>query len=246
MKCRLAVAVTLIVVGTGCMTRGPDYDPIEPVNRGIFWFNDQVLDRWLLKPAAQGWTAISSEGVREAGQNFFNNVKFPIWFFGNLLNGRISDSGQVLVRFGINTTVGILGFRDQAAKWGIEPVRRDIGTAFGAWGIGPGPYLVIPILGPSNPRDLLGDVGGWLVTPWYSYYWPVPVIDAINLRALRMQLIADMRAESIDFYVAVRNAYYQNRQAKVRGEDASPEDEQDDLYDLPDDDYDDDYEGAAE
>lgn len=239
---RFILCTLLVLSLAACQTRGPDWDPLEPVNRKIFWFND-TLDQWVLEPTARGWTAITNEDVRDAFNNAFQNLKFPIYFVGNMLNLRVEEAGRETVRFIVNTTVGVLGFWDRAAQWGLEPARRDLGMAFGGWGLGPGPPLQIPILGPSNPRDFTGDAGGWLLTPHYSYYLIVPVTDTVNRRALNLELIADMREDALDYYAAVRNAYYQYRQARVNdrepedeedGDDLYDLDEEDDLYDLPD------------
>ncbi len=248
-----SLASALVLVGLllpACASTSGDTspeDPWEDFNRGIWWFNMQV-DEYALEPTAKGWTAITNEPVRESVGRFFTNLKFPASFVSNLLQAKFADTGTETARFVINTTVGILGFFDPATDWGIEAKREDIGEAFGAWGIGTGPYLVVPFLGPSDPRDLVGVVADDLVYPdFYSEEILVRAFDVVNDRALDMQRINDWKEEAFDFYIFVRDAYLQNREAKV--DDFEDEDDDpgtdadlygdelygDDLYGDPDD-----------
>src|SRR5215470_10470772 len=157
---RPPIALLLGAAGLGCVLLGgcaaenfrPDYDPLEPVNRKIFWFNDQV-DNYVLEPVATGWDWAIPHVVQRSISNFFANVRFPIDLINNLLQGKLKNSASEVGRFAVNTTVGVLGFFDPATGWGMEAHQEDFGQTLGVWGVPPGAYLVLPIVGPSNPRD---------------------------------------------------------------------------------------------
>ncbi len=195
-------------------------DPIEPVNRGIFYVNDKLY-RWVLKPVAKGYQYIVPEGARIAVRNFFYNIATPIRAVNALLQGKVKTSGTELARFGINSTVGFLGFFDAAKHWDLLRKDEDTGQTFGTWGIGNGFYLVLPVLGPSTARDTVGIVGDTFLDPTTYLLRPV---DAVLLRAVRSENDLSLRINdyeeltdsAVDPYVAVRNAYIQHRAKLVR------------------------------
>ena len=218
----------------GASAPGVESDPLEPLNRGGFWFNDR-LDVFVIEPAAKGWVFITPEAFRTALGRAMDNVRFPIRFVANLLQGRVRGAGVETGRFVVNTTVGLVGFFDPATGWGIEAQDADIGQAFGRWGIPAGPYLVLPLFGPSNPRDGVGLAGEsgimFLLTRPYGIY--ISGTRLLNLRAQNIDTIRDARQASLDYYVAVRNAYIQYRRARVQGIDAAEERrDEEDLYEL--------------
>ena len=140
-------------------------DPLEPVNRVFFVFNDKLYF-WLLRPIARGYSWIFPEPARESVNNFFDNIKMPVRFVNNLLQGKIRASGRELARFGINTTVGVGGLWDPAGNWfDISPSKEDFGQTLGKYGIGEGVYICWPVLGPSNIRDTLGLSGDYFLNP---------------------------------------------------------------------------------
>ena len=211
-----------------------EWDPIEPVNRAFFAFNDG-LDVVLLEPAARGWRFVLRPPGLRAVDRFFTNLEFPIRLVGNLLQLEVAQSGEEIGRFVVNTTVGIAGFFDPASRIGIGIHREDIGQAFGNAGIPPGPYLMIPILGPSNPRDFVGGVGDSALL--FAASIARSTLGRLNTRALYIEEVREAKAASLDYYSFVRNAYVTTRQAAVENRDpeqTKPETD-DDLYEIEED-----------
>lgn len=213
---------------------GLEWDPIEPVNRAFFAFNNG-LDVVLIEPAARGWRFVLRKPGLRAVDRFFTNLEFPIRFVGNLLQLEIANSGKEVGRFVINTTVGVVGFFDPATRIGIGLYEEDVGQAVGHYGVGPGPYLMIPILGPSNPRDFVtGFVDSATLGPASIAR---STLGLLNTRALYIDDIREAKAASLDYYSFVRNAYVTTRQARVDNRD--PEQSKpntDDLYEIEEDD----------
>ncbi len=191
-------------------------DPWQPMNREVFAF-DMTVDRWVLLPVSKGWDRISNVPVRESVNNFFLNLRFPRRFVSKLLQGRFLASGEEVGRFVVNTTVGLLGFFDPATKIGLTYSDADFGQAFGVWGIGSGPYLVLPFFGPSSPRDTVGLVFDSLVSfsALGPYLFLATPVDWVNYRSLHADDVAEAKAASLDYYVFVRNAYGQQRYALI-------------------------------
>ncbi len=211
------------------------YDPIEPVNRKIFWFNDKV-DVYVLEPVARGWHAIAPDPVERSVSNFFLNARSPVVIINDLLQGKPKASAEDIGRFAVNTTVGVLGFLDPASTWGLERHNEDFGQTLGVWGIQPGPYLVLPLLGPSNPRDSVGLVGDYVFSVWpfvVNQYvlLGARVVDTVNTRAQFLDEIKNMKEAAVDYYVFVRDAYFQRRKALVSD---NAETSNDDLYFIED------------
>ena len=141
---------------SGCITAGANpEDPYEDFNRSMFAFNDG-LDRAVIEPVAHGYRAITNEPVREGVGNFTMNLNEPLTFVNHVLQGQIPDAGATFGRFVVNTTVGIVGIFDPASAMGMQRTKEDFGQTLGKWGVGSGPYLVLPFLGSSSPRDAFG------------------------------------------------------------------------------------------
>jgi phospholipid-binding lipoprotein MlaA len=229
--------VTTVVVLTGCAsseTRDPR-DPIEPLNRAVYEFND-ALDKVLIKPLAKGYRAILPAPVDKGITNFFSNLDDVGSAINNLLQFKLtraaSDTGRVLV----NSTVGVLGFFDVASNMNLEKYGEDFGQTLGAWGVGPGPYIVLPVLGPSGGRDAVG-----LVVDWYTD--PVTYVDPARLRYGLIALRAvDKRADllgasrvveeaALDEYEFTRDAYLQKRQSEVYDGNPPEEDWEEEEWD---------------
>lgn len=196
-------------------------DPLEPLNRALFVFNDKAYF-WVMKPVARGYRAVVPEGVRTSVRNFFSNLAMPIRFVNNLLQGKIRNSGVELARFAINTTAGIGGLFDPAKqKFHIEPRDEDLGQTFGRYGLGHGFYIVLPLVGPSSLRDAVGLAGDAFLDP-VNYAGDVEVVAgayafrAENEVSLRIGEYEDLKKSAIDPYVAARDAYSQYREKKVR------------------------------
>ncbi len=131
------------------------YDPWEPFNRAMYNFNSG-FDRYVFLPLVSGYRTVTPDPVETGVSNFFENLREIKYFFNNLLQGELSDSGITLGRFAVNSTVGLLGFFDPATAMGMYSRPEDFGQTLGVWGVGKGPYLVLPIFGPSNLRDTTG------------------------------------------------------------------------------------------
>jgi phospholipid-binding lipoprotein MlaA len=209
-------------------------DPLEPVNRGIFWFDDG-LDRVLFEPLAIGWSWITPEVFRIHLGKCFDNLGFPVRFVNNLFQLDARQTGRELGRFVVNSTVGLAGFFDPGTGWGLEKRDEDFGQTLGRWGVPAGPYLVLPLLGPSSVRDGFGYAVDTplRVTTWLWFLRPP---ELINSRALLLDDIRELRRASLDYYVSVRNAYTQHRQAQVANGEVATEETYEDLYEVIDDD----------
>lgn len=202
-------------------------DPIEPVNRAIFAFNDFVYLN-LIDPLAKGYTAITPDPVERGAENFFRNLGYPVRLAGNLLQGRFEGAWVETGRFAINTTLGLGGvMRPADSMEGFAPIpSEDLGQAFGSWGWAEGPYLVLPLLGPSNLRDLVGYVGDRAVQPLdepfsliddWDWEWRL-ALTASEITVESPSILAryrQMREGAIDPYGSMKNAYTQNRRAAV-------------------------------
>lgn len=225
------VAVGLTVVLGACAHSPIDdpSDPLEPVNRGIFKFN-RVADRYVLRPVASGYTKVVPAKARRGVSNFFDNLFYPRTIVSDLLQGKLVQGSRDLARFTLNTTVGLLGFLDVATDLGLPKNDEDLGQTFGYWGVGEGWYLMLPLLGPSTNRDLVGRVGDLWTSP--TMYMNdeaaigLTVGSAIDTRAALLG--ADrLLDEQIDPYVFLRSIYRQRRQSLVY--DGNPPEEEFDF-----------------
>jgi len=213
---------------------GTERDPLECVNRKIFWFNDKV-DVYVLAPVARGWEKVSPHCVRTSVSNFFGNLRFPIVTVNDLLQGKVKDGASDVGRFAVNTTVGVLGLFDPASGWGLVKHDEDFGQTLGVWGVPPGAYLVLPLLGPSDPRDAAGFAVDYAlsVTPFFideAILWGAQVADTVNARSFVLKQVEDAKASAFDYYVFVRNAYLQRRRALVRDLAETSAEESEELY----------------
>ncbi|HUC10767.1 MAG TPA: VacJ family lipoprotein [Stellaceae bacterium] len=234
----LVIVLTAIVSGCashpqsqqpGVAAEEDFHDPLENVNRKIFDFN-QVVDRHVLVPAAKAYRAALPERVRDSVHDFLNNLQEPLIFANATLQGRFDYARDSAVRFVLNSTVGVGGLVDVVGRWGGIPYREnDLGITFGVWGIPEGPYLVIPVLGPSDPRDISGLAIEAFGDPWnrivsgqpWNYYW-IPyvrgAVSGIDQRSRYLETLADIERTSLDYYATIRSLYRQRRAALVRGE----------------------------
>jgi phospholipid-binding lipoprotein MlaA len=196
-------------------------DPLEPLNRAMFRFNDRLYF-WVLKPVAQGYNDVVPEAARISVRNFFSNVIFPIRFVNCLLQLNFDGAAIELSRFTVNTLLGLGGLFDPASSQEMKLVKQeaDFGQTLGVYGVGQGIFLTWPVFGPSTPRDTVGLAGDWLVnpityiSPWYVPY-AVKTYDRVNEVSLRIGDYEALIEAAIDPYVALRDAYLQYRQKKV-------------------------------
>jgi phospholipid-binding lipoprotein MlaA len=197
-------------------------DPWEGFNETMFNFNREILDRYVLKPAATAWDFVLPDPVQRGFHNFFDNLAVVRRVVNNALQLKFQGAGKEVARFTINSTVGLAGFFDIAKDgFGIEQSDEDTGQTFGVWGAGPGPYLVLPFLPPLTIRDGIGFVFDAAMTPYiYFIPWYAPfagkTIDIVNERSLNLDRFERVAETTIDLYSAVRNAYLQRRAAAIR------------------------------
>ncbi len=225
-KCILSLVCAFFVLASaGCATEEHPYnpnDPLESMNRITFQFNRKV-DKYFLKPAAQGYQLITPWPVREGVTNFFSNMGEVPTMANDLLQGQITMSYVSFWRFLVNTTVGIGGLIDVASKMGLPKHYNDLGITFAKWGMTSSAYLVIPFIGPSSIRDALA------IYPNYYFFtlWPhidnirvrnsLFALDVINLRASLLDSEDVMKQAALDPYVFIRNAYMQKRASLIAG-----------------------------
>jgi phospholipid-binding lipoprotein MlaA len=203
---------------------GEDFedDPFEGFNEKMFWFNREVLDRYVLKPIATGWDFILPDPVQRGVHNFFDNLAVVRRVVNNGLQLKFNGAATELARFTINSTIGLVGFFDVAKDgFGIEQRDEDTGQTFGVWGAGPGPYLVLPFLPPLTVRDGIGYAFDVAMTP-YTYFIPWwgsvlgTVTNTVNERSLNLDRFERVAESTVDLYGAVRNGYLQRRAAAIK------------------------------
>ena len=194
-------------------------DPLYHWNYTWYLFNDCVY-LWLLEPAAEGYSAVMPEQARGGVRNFFDNLMMPVRFANCLLQGKGGAAVNEVTAFAVNSTVGIVGFRNAAGDMlRYEPQNEDLGQTFGTWGAGHGFYLVWPFVGPSSFRDTLGIVGDSLVTPINrlstDWYIGLRAYDVVNDTSFRIGQYESMKQAAIDPYSSLRDIYVQYRDQQV-------------------------------
>lgn len=229
---RVALMLLAATALAGCAQRSAELaaaapvheDPLEPLNRQIFEAN-LLLDRILLRPIAQVYVTILPEDGREVMRRMLDNMKEPTIFFNNVLQGELERAGITLGRLTVNTTLGVGGVADVATKMGLPRQPADFGQTLFVWGVPEGPYLVLPIVGPSNPRDAIG-------MGVDSYADPVSLLaktrgleeisigrfvaDGVDQRGRVIDLLDDLQKNSLDFYAELRSLSQQHRDAELR------------------------------
>jgi phospholipid-binding lipoprotein MlaA len=224
----------------------PVSDPWQGLNREIFYFNNDLFDGYVLGPVAHAWMFISPETVRRHVEQAFDNLNSPGYVIEPLLQGDPKQSGIALSRFLINSTVGVVGIFDPAHHYlGLARRPEDFGQTLGVWGVGPGPYLVLPIILPRTClRDALaypvdwvlnvGDGGIWTIwAPWYAGI-AVSAARYTNRRALIDADLNAGRAAAVDWYISSRDAYLQGRARDIRNGAEAEETPNDSLYEIDD------------
>ena len=199
------------------------YDPIEPFNRGVFFFNE-VVNNLVMTPLATGYRAITPKTARGLLQNAANNTIEPVAMVNALLQGNFEQGVVSFWRFVINSTVGLAGLNDVAKTAGLQRRYEDFGQTLGVWGMGDGAYLVLPIIGPSNTRDIWRWPAGYYLDPVTTFsdnsvvVWSyIGALGLIEYNSL-MDPMADIRASSLDPYVSIRSIYTQRRAAAIRNQ----------------------------
>ncbi len=217
---RIFVTAASVLLLTGCAsTHNNPNDPMEGFNRAMFSFNEG-LDKALVKPAAEAYEKVTPPPVRTGVSNFFSNIQ-DLWIgINNLLQGKPTDAATDFGRFLVNTTVGILGLFDVASEAGMEKHEEDFGQTLGRWGVGDGPYLVLPIIGPRTLRDTAGFVVDTAVDPVWDHK-PIATRNIlVSLRFLSdrtdlLQIEPALDEAALDKYSYVRSAYLQHRRSLI-------------------------------
>lgn len=216
-----ALVLGCAVALAGCAT-GPDRDPRDPLedfNRAAYSFND-LLDRALLEPLAQGYNYITPAPVNKGVTNFFNNLRDIRSAVNNLLQFKIGRAFSDVGRFAVNSTVGILGLMDVASNMNLPRYDEDFGQTLGVWGFGSGPYIVFPFFGPSSGRDGVGLVVDWFTDPIYyieddATRLTLRGLDIVDTRADLLSASRVLEQAALDPYAFVRDAYLQRREDLV-------------------------------
>lgn len=201
-----------------------DNDPLEGMNRAIFWFND-VVDTVLLRPIAIVYKAVLPTPAQNGVRNAMRNLRAPLDLANQLLQGDLDGAGVVLGRFTINTTVGLGGLIDVAGENGLEYEYESLDQTLAVWGIPEGPYLVLPIMGPSSVRDAVGFAGEVYADPLTNWAqntdrdWIVYTragLVGVSTRADVLEPLDDLKRNSVDYYAAMRALYRQRRDGMIR------------------------------
>jgi len=219
----------------GCATNGDPRDPLEPINRGIYKFND-VVDRAVIKPVATGYKEAMPSPVRTAIGNFFSNLDDVLVLLNDLLQFKLERAASDFSRLAWNTTVGVAGLIDVATPMELPKHNEDFGQTLGYWGIGNGPYLVLPLLGPSTVRDTVGLAFDshydplWRHTPVDERNSAV-VLHTVDTRSRLFEAEKVLDEAALDRYIFLRDAYLQRRRGLIY--DGNPPREKLEDYDEP-------------
>ncbi|MCL4792784.1 MAG: VacJ family lipoprotein [Gammaproteobacteria bacterium] len=239
----LALAISGGCASTKAVQDQEAWDPIEPFNRAMYKVND-IGDRYLLRPVAVGYERGLPPQMRGGIRNFFSNIRYPITIVNDFLQGKFRDGGRDTGRFILNTTVGLFGFFDPATRIGLQENDEDFGQTLGKWGVGEGPYLVLPVFGPYTLRSLAGNLADSPLTPLIDITdsdvdiaWALWGVYQVDKRSRLLE--ADQQVfEAYDPYLFVRDAYLQNRRYRMYDgnvpEDDSYLDDMDDMDDMDD------------
>ena len=223
MNSKIPYLLTFFILFTGCASTNSDQsDPLESFNRSMFAVN-QGLDKAILKPTAQVY-GVLPKPVKTGVGNVLSNLSLPVTFINQTLQCNIDFAGNTLVRFSVNSTIGLVGIFDVATRLGVKQEKEDFGQTLAVYGVSSGPYIFLPILGPGNPRDLIGRVGDTVMNP---VYWAgnndneddirlgVTIISGIHAREAALELLEELENTSVDYYATVRSLYMQNRESEI-------------------------------
>jgi phospholipid-binding lipoprotein MlaA len=201
-------------------------DPWEETNRAIFSFN-QAVDEAVLVPAAKTYRTVLPPPVQQSVHNIIQNLNGPVIFANDVLQGQFGLAANTLGRVALNSTLGAGGLFDVATPIGIPHHSNDLGITLATWGVAEGPYVMVPVLGPSNPRDLVGQVGDSFADPADYFlaadhlYWAIAtrtVVSGVDVRSRNIENLADIEKTALDYYATIRSLYRQRRAAQIRHE----------------------------
>jgi phospholipid-binding lipoprotein MlaA len=227
-----------VVALSGCAT-SPDADPrdpLEPMNRAVFSFND-TFDDAIATPVAKAYRAVLHQEIRSRVANFFSNIGDVFIGVNNILQGKFQDGIEDWARVAFNSTIGLAGIHDVASDMGLEKHDEDFGQTFGRWGVGSGPYLVLPFIGPSTLRDGTGLMLDYYADPLNDFR-PSGVKDKlwalrlVNRRAELLDASSLLEQAALDRYIFLRDAYLQRRRSQIY-DGQPPRQRDDDVNDAP-------------
>lgn len=222
----MAVMVACVAACASSATEQHEYDdPFEGYNRAMFSFNYQV-DKYVIKPVAEGYRAVTTPFIRERISSVIDNLKEPVSAGNYLLQADPEASVKSLSRFVINSTLGLVGMFDVAEGWGLPKDKTTFNETFAKWCIPQGPFIVLPLLGPSTPRAATGMALDFVFDPvyWATYQdanvhdkasWGYAIAQGITAREAALDILDDLERNSVDFYATMRSAYLQN-QSKLK------------------------------
>ena len=214
-----ALLVLVMLSAPGTTLAEPVPDPLQPFNRAMFTFND-VVDRAVFRPLAVGYRAVLPQRVRNGVNNFFNNLRAPTTLLNDILQGKPQRAQETINRFLVNSTIGLLGFVDIATRIGFPKHQEDYGQTLAVWGVPSGPYIVLPLLGPSTLRDAVGKVPEFYIADplWEPDDTAVTIarfgVRAVDIRSRLLDLDRVIKMQ-VDPYLFFRETYLQNRQRAI-------------------------------
>jgi phospholipid-binding lipoprotein MlaA len=230
----LSVLAACLSAPATALAQEPVYDPYEGLNRDLFAAHE-AIDQGLLEPVARGYRAVTNRPIRTGVSNFLRNLRSPIIFANDVLQAEPGRAGTTLARFGVNTTIGVLGLFDPASDMGLERHDEDFGQTLAVWGVSEGPYFFVPVLGPTNLRDGAGRIIDLAFDPlnWAEFDSQSAVsatrgvVTGLSAREAVLEEIDGIRENSVDPYITIRSSYGLWRDSAVRNGPA-------DVQDLPD------------
>lgn len=225
------VLMAALVLGLNACAINPDgskmtcngESKLEDYNRAMFNFNYH-LDKKVIKPVAKGYKKITNQYVRDRVSAFFNNLEEPAYFVNNTFQGKLKDGGISVGRFLINSTLGLAGMFDVASGWGLEKKKNGFDATLAKYCVPDGPFFMLPVLGPSTPRYIVGWSADAYASPMFwalididdqgtdNAVWGSAGLKYINIRAENMEFLDSLEEGSVDFYAAMKSAFMQNRQ----------------------------------
>lgn len=232
-RVRVGLAVLLVAAATGiggCATQEPGepWDPLEVPNRFMFAIN-RTIDMLIIRPVAVTYKFWVPEPIQRGVSNVVQNLGEPVTAINEVAQGEPSRAAQTIARFLVNSTVGLLGIFDIAKELGMPPTKEDFGQTIAVWAKAPpedgGPYLVLPLIGPSNARDAVGLVIDYAIDPFRILTRELDVeylmyaragVTLVEVRSRTLQALDDIEKNSVDYYAALRSAYTQRRVAEIR------------------------------
>lgn len=228
---RLFASLMAIFMIIGCATPPPatdkdavlEYaetnDPLEPTNRAVFEFN-RALDDVFLQPVSRAYRLVVPIWIRDRISSALDNLRSPVIFFNEIAQGEPKRAVSTFMRFGLNSTFGLAGLNDFAKEIGFEKTEEDFGQTLAAWGVDSGPYLMLPIFGPSNPRDAIGRIVDIVIDPFNMWAqntgretlsYARAGTEVLAVRTELLDLSDELEKSSLDLYAAVRSLYRQRR-----------------------------------